>query len=163
MFSLSDEEGSVNASPLNDHILRSLELLGRDIGVDVDGGILIIPFDDLYECFVSPARENDRVVMEVALMVIPQQSRGAAVRWALTLNAEPARTANGALFLDRESSVLMLRTYATVAADGAEGLGNVAATLITAARDLLRQLVGVVSAAPEERPRPEPADVIIAA
>lgn len=129
-------------------VARALEQLGREIGVDVVGKSLIVPFDDLYECVLQPAREHARVVMESALFIVPAERRSAIFRRALSLNADPSMVAGGTIYLDRETSVLMMRAEASVGAEGGVGLGRAVAGFIEAARIFLEKIASGADSQP---------------
>jgi hypothetical protein len=127
-------------------VAQALDDLGREIGVEVSNGALIIPFDDFQDCFLRPGPDGAQVVLETALLMTSAERQADILRKAMRLNIDPARVADGALFLDREESVLMLCAKKRVGPDGAKGLGEATAVFIEAARNILDKLL-----APDER------------
>ncbi|MGJ0509147.1 MAG: CesT family type III secretion system chaperone [Methylocystis sp.] len=124
-----------------DRVSTALDELGREIGVDVVDGKLIIPFDDFYECFILPAPGRAEVVIETALMMVAAADQGAVLRKAMGLNVDPSLVADGVLFLDRETEVLMLRAKHRPGANGGKGLGEAVAVFVEAARTILARIV----------------------
>jgi hypothetical protein len=141
-----------------DFVLRALEKLGREIGVGVVDGNLIFPFDDFFECVLTPSHEGARVVMEAPLLIVPESRRNAIFRKAMRLNIDPALVADGALYLDRETSALVLRAEAHVGAESGDGLSRRAAGFIEAARHVLEEVASNDGAA-SERSEADPAPV----
>jgi hypothetical protein len=127
---------------------QALEDLGREIGIEVADGTLIVPFDDFQECFLRPDRDGEGVVLECALAMVYPANQDDILRKALLLNVDPSRVGDGVLFFDRAEAVLMLRAKRRLGPDGAKGLGDAVSVFIDAARDILEALSASGEAGP---------------
>ncbi len=129
------------------YVAQAIAQLGRELGAQADGETLIVPFDDLHECVVQPAREGAQVVIESALLIVFEESRDAIIRSVMRCNADPSRVAGGTVYLDRATSALVLRAETPVGPDGGEGLGRAVAGFIEHARRVLGEISAAVSPA----------------
>ncbi|MGJ0509154.1 MAG: CesT family type III secretion system chaperone [Methylocystis sp.] len=127
----------------NDHdgAKDALGRLSKELGLELADGALFIPFDEFFECILSPSA-GGRISMEIALIMVEGDRGGNISRQALKLNADPSVTADGSISLDPTGSVLTLKAFTAADPRNPDALGNAVAQFIEAARGLIETLTG---------------------
>jgi hypothetical protein len=129
----------------------ALERLSKAFGLELADGALFVPFDDFYECVVSPAADG-RLAMEIALIMVESGNSESILRDALRLNANPSATAGGSISLDLSGSVLTLKAFTAADPRNPDAVGETIARLIEAGRGLIDRLAAAGADAPPPSP-----------